>query len=65
MKKWQYRIVDTKEVPGGGVFKGKSREAVEAYLNDLGEQGWEIVNIDSLELEGRMEFVGVAKREWQ
>lgn len=65
MKTWEYRFIDTKEVPGGGIFKGKSREAVEAYLNELGQQGWEIVNIDALELEGRMEFVGVAKRERQ
>lgn len=65
MKKWEYRIDDTKEVPGGGAFRGKSREAVEAYLNDIGQQGWEIVNVASLELEGRMEFVGVAKRELQ
>jgi hypothetical protein len=65
MKKWEYRIIDTKEVLGGGVFKGKSRQAIEAYLNELGRQGWEVVNIDVLELEGRMEFVGVAKREQQ
>ena len=65
MKKWEYRIIDTKEVPGGGIFKGKSRQSVETYLNEFGQQGWEIVNIDVLELEGRMEFVGVAKREQQ
>ncbi len=65
MKKWEYRIIDTEAVPGGGVFKGESRQAVEAYLNELGQQGWEVVNIDVLELEGRMEFVGVAKREQQ
>jgi hypothetical protein len=63
MKRWEYKIIDTKEVPSGGIFKGKSPQAVEIYLNKLGHQGWEIVNIDAMELEGRMEFVGVAKRE--
>ena len=63
MKKWQYRIINTNEVPGGGIFKGKTQQAVEDYLNEIGEEGWEIVNIDALELEDRMEFIGVAKRE--
>ena len=63
MKKWEYRIVDSKDVPRGGIFKGRSRESLERYLNELGDQGWEIVNIDSLELDGRASFVGVAKRE--
>ena len=63
MKKWEYRIIDSKDVPGGGIFKGKERGKIEEYLNSLGEEGWEIVNIDSLELEGRTSFVGIAKRE--
>lgn len=63
MRKWEYKIVDSKDVPSEGVFKGRSRYALEAYLNQLGTEGWELINIDSLELEGRREFVGVAKRE--
>ena len=44
--------------------KGKSREAIEAYLNELGGQGWELVNLDALELQGHhLTFLGVAKRE--
>ena len=65
MKKWEYRIIDTQEVPGDRIFKGKSRQAVEAYLNELGEQGWEIVNFDALEWKGCGAFRGVAKRERQ
>ena len=87
MKKWEYRIIDTKEVPGAGIIpvfleslenlfsvfrhkktppdKSKSRRALEAYLNELGEQGWEIVNFDALEWRGCMAFRGVAKRERQ
>ena len=85
MKKWEYRIIDTKEVSGAGIIpvslenlenlfsvfgykktppdKVKSRQAIEAYLNELGEQGWEIVNFDALEWRSCMAFRGVAKRE--
>ncbi len=63
MKTWEYKIVDSKDVPGGGVFKGKARSDVEAYLNELGRGGWEIINLDFRELEKRLEFSGIAKRE--
>lgn len=63
MRKWEYKIVDSNDVPCEGIFLGKNRGALEDYLNRLGADGWELVNIDSLELEGRREFVGVAKRE--
>ena len=39
MGKWEYKIVSSKALSGGGVFKGKTQEVVEAYLNQLGEQG--------------------------
>ena len=63
MKKWEYTIVDSKDVPGGGVFKGKDRAEIDRYLNKLGQEGWEIVNLDFRELENRFEFTSVAKRE--
>ena len=63
MRTWEYKIIDSRDVPRGGILKGRSREALEAYLNQLGASGWEVVNIDSLELEGRRSFVGLAKRE--
>ena len=63
MKKWQYKIIDSKDVPGGGVFKDKDRTDIETYLNDIGNQGWEIINIDFRELEHRFDFTGVAKKE--
>lgn len=62
MTKWEYKIVDTKEVSKGGMFKGKDRADIEAYLNGLGKDGWEIINLDFRELENRSEFSGVAKR---
>ncbi|MEN9667907.1 MAG: hypothetical protein RLZZ326_4270 [Planctomycetota bacterium] len=62
MRKWEYKIVDSKDVPSDGVFKGRSRDALEAYLNQLGAEGWELVNTYYAH-EGRWDFVGVAKRE--
>jgi len=46
MRKWEYKIVDSNDVPSAGIFKGRQREALEAYLNELGAEGWELVNID-------------------
>jgi hypothetical protein len=52
-----------RSVKGGGVFKGKERTDVETYLNELGKDGWDIINLDFRELESRFEFSGAAKRE--
>jgi hypothetical protein len=62
MSKFEYKIIDSKDVASAGVFKGRQRADVEAYLCTLGEDGWEIINMDFRELEGRLEFSGVAKR---
>jgi len=63
MKQWEYKVIDSKDVAGGGIFKGKDRTEVHKYLNTLGEDGWEIVNLDFRILESEFEFRGVAKRE--
>ena len=63
MGKWKYKIVDSKDVPGRGIFKRKARTDIEGYLNDLGKDGWEIINLDFRELDNRFEFSGVAKKE--
>ena len=62
MKRWEYKIVDSKDV-GGGIFKGPDRERLEAHLNALGEDGWEILGVDFLEIDYRHSFVAIAKRE--
>lgn len=63
MKKWAYKVVDSRDLEGGGVFKGKDREVVEAYLNQLGQEGWEIVDLNFRELQKGFEFSGIAKKE--
>lgn len=65
MQKWEYKIIDSKDVSREGIFQGRSREKIEEYLNNLGEEGWEIINIDGYELESRTSFIGIAKREKQ
>ncbi len=63
MKTWEYMVLDSKDVRRAGVFKGRDRKEINDYLNTLGNEGWEIVNLDFRELDGRFEFSGVAKRE--
>jgi hypothetical protein len=63
MKKYKYNMIDTRDVESAGLFKGRKREDIETYLNSLGEQGWELVNVDFRELEGGMEFAGIMKQE--
>ncbi|NMP16332.1 MULTISPECIES: DUF4177 domain-containing protein [unclassified Thalassotalea] len=63
MKSYQYKIIDTRDVDSAGLFKGRQREDIEAYLNSLGAEGWQLVNVDFRELEGGFEFAGVMKKE--
>lgn len=63
MKKYEYKIVDTRDIESAGLFKRRKREDVEAYLNLLGSEGWELVNVDFRELEGGLEFAGIMKKE--
>ena len=63
MRAWEYLLIDSQDVPSGGLFRGRDRSELEKHLNSLGREGWEIVNLDFRELEGRLEFTGVAKRE--
>ncbi len=65
MRKWEYRYVDSLDIEEGDFLAIKTREGVEDYLNQLGAEGWEIINLDFVEVEGRTSFVGVAKRELQ
>lgn len=64
MPKWEYRILDSHDLEGEGVYGDNlARKEIEEYLNRLGKQGWEIVSLDVIENAQRINFVGVAKRE--
>ncbi|REL25983.1 DUF4177 domain-containing protein [Thalassotalea euphylliae] len=62
MQLYEYKIIDSSDVKSAGMFKGKKREDLEAYLNELGLQGWELVNVDFRELEGEFGFSGIMKK---
>jgi hypothetical protein len=62
MKKWEYRIVDTRDLKGGGSMKGPSRDVIESHLNALGLDGWEIINMYWYGINWGS-IAGVAKRE--
>ena len=67
MQKWEYLLLDSKKLESaeGGLFKQKkvSIDEAQKYLNSLGEQGWEIIDIDfDFLIHDTGAFVGVAKR---
>lgn len=63
---WEYKIIDSNKAEKGGFLKGRTIEQAEAYLNELGAQGWEIIdldfNMDPTMPGGATHFHGVAKR---
>jgi hypothetical protein len=63
MKKWEYKIVDSRNLKRQDLFGGSKSGEIEDYLNRLGAEGWEIINLDFYEMEGRGSFTGLAKRE--
>ncbi|MCK4871634.1 MAG: DUF4177 domain-containing protein [Phycisphaerales bacterium] len=68
MDKWEYKLLDSKILPEAekGIFKQPkvTLEEAETYLNKLGEEGWEIIDIDfDFLLHNTGAFVGVAKRK--
>ena len=62
MQKWEYKIIDSRHIKKKFVG-AHAREKVEEYLNQLGDHGWEIIEV---EFEGLSHdigsFVGIAKR---
>lgn len=66
MKKWEYKILDLGKVPCNPHKESKFHEDedIEDYFNQIGDWGWEIVNIDFFIRErGERPFTGLAKRE--
>ena len=68
MVKWEYMLIDSKNLPEAekGMFKQSkvTREEAERYLNKLGKDGWEIIDLDfDFLIHDTGAFVGVAKRQ--
>ena len=45
---WEYKVIDTSKVERESFTKGWTRDTdkVEAFLNQLGDEGWEIFSVD-------------------
>jgi hypothetical protein len=68
MSLWEYKIIRSTDVKNEDAKWYESsmgdREAVEAHLNALGEEGWEIVGIDFTDAQvgSTVYFHALAKR---
>ncbi len=63
---WEYMIVDSAKAQSRGFSKSRTIEDVEQYLNALGQEGWEIIDLD-FQMDptmpgGPTHFHGLAKR---
>lgn len=64
MKKWEYKLINSNDIPGQTWFKSVNRGVLEQHLNQLGEAGWEIIGIDFVEEHhSEKHFFALARRE--
>ena len=63
MKTWEYRIIDSEEAYRGGFEEDIKKKDIEEYLNRLGIDGWEIINLDFSAHARKSWFMGGARRE--
>jgi hypothetical protein len=62
MQKWEYRIISSGDIEGSEYTGSRSLDDIETFLNELGDEGWEVVSIDFDESGPQGTFTGVAKR---
>jgi len=69
VRKWIYSVVVGPIAQGDGNLEWHTDPALSAWLNDLGEQGWELVRLQSGDEKGLKgmirpsKWVGVFKRQ--
>ncbi|HEX9985563.1 MAG TPA: DUF4177 domain-containing protein [Thermoanaerobaculia bacterium] len=44
-EQWEYEFFSTMDLPEQGWFKRPNRDDVRDYLNKLGQDGWEVINV--------------------
>lgn len=52
LNKWEYRVLTV-----GTFFKGVKDSELEALLNQLGEEGWEVVGFRTVENSNQSQFI--------
>jgi Domain of unknown function (DUF4177) len=52
LNQWEYRVLTV-----GGFFKGVKDEELEALLNQLGEEGWEVVGFRAIENTNQAQLI--------
>ena len=63
MTKWEYKLLNAADLEKRGfMIKSVDPEQVEEYFNALGNDGWEIINVDFTDTTAFIDFRGVAKR---
>ena len=62
MTNWEYKFLTAADLEKRGFFKSVKPEQVENYFNSLGDEGWEIINVDFTDTTAFIDFRGVAKR---
>lgn len=62
MTKWEYKFLNAADLERRGFFKNLEPDQVEEYFNSLGEEGWEIINVDFTDTTSFIDFRGVARR---
>ena len=66
MTKWEYKFLTATDLEKRGLLvKTVDPDQIESYLNTLGDEGWEIVNLDFTDTTAFVDFRGVAKRPKQ
>ena len=62
MTKWEYKFLTAADLEVRGFLKSADPEQVENYFNSLGEEGWEIINVDFIDTTTFIDFKGIARR---
>ncbi len=63
MTKWEYKYLNAADLEKRGfLIKSVEPGQIESYFNSLGNEGWEVVNIDFIDTTAFIDFRGIAKR---
>jgi len=51
-EKWEYELFSTTDLPEQRWFSQPTREEVRQHLNRLGQDGWEVINVQFAVVQG-------------